>query len=66
MLCGIVSPAMYLLRIKMSSKIAFISFIADVILILLTGIFRNRIGVLGISVFIFDLFILVMTLNLQI
>ena len=38
---------------KIASKIAFISFLADGILITLTSIFRNRISVLGIFVFIF-------------
>lgn len=63
LLCGFVSPILYIARKKIASKIAFISFIADGILITLTSIFRNRISVLGISVFIFDLIILIITLG---
>ncbi len=62
LLCGLLSPIMYLVKNKNSYKIAIISFISDFILILLGVIFRNRINALGLNIFYFDLFILIITL----
>lgn len=61
LVCGILSPVMYMFKKKICVKLAFISFLADTFLIVLTCIFRNRIGVLGWNIFAFDLFILLMT-----
>ena len=62
LLCGLLSPIMYLVKNKHSYKIAMASFISDFILILLGVIFRNRINALGLNIFYFDLFILIITL----
>lgn len=62
LLCGLLSPILYLMKNKHSYKIAMVSFICDFILILLGVIFRDRINALGLNVFYFDLFILIITL----
>lgn len=59
--CGAVSSILYLLKKGSCTEAAFASFLADALLIVLTSIFRNRIGVLGWNVFGFDLFILFVT-----
>lgn len=61
LICGALSPLLYLFGKKSCAIVAFISAVSDTILIVLTSVFRNRIGVLGLNVFTFDLFILVMT-----
>lgn len=62
LICGILSPVLYILNRKSCSIVAFLSAASDAILITLTGIFRNRIGVLGWNIFLFDLFILAITI----
>lgn len=62
LICGLLSPIMYLVKSKESYLIALISFLCDFILVILGIIFRNRINVLGINIFYFDLFILIITL----
>lgn len=63
LVCGLLSPILYVFKKKICIKIAFISFLADAFLIVGTSLFRNRIGVLGVNIFAFDLFILLMTLG---
>lgn len=58
---GILSPILYLFKRRLCMNAAFISALADAVLIALTCIFRNRIGILGWHIFVFDLFILAMT-----
>lgn len=59
--CGLISPILYLARNKHSYKVAFVSALADLILMILGVAFRDRIGALGINIFGFDLFILIST-----
>lgn len=59
---GFAAPLCMLLKSKRCALMALISFVADFALILFTSLFRNRIGVLGMQVFGFDLFILLLTL----
>ena len=61
LLCGIMGPILYLLRKKTAGTVMLISCASDGLLILTTSIFRNRIGVLGLSVWMFDLWILAIT-----
>lgn len=63
LLCGFLAPILLLIRKRSSRKFALISAIADLILIILTSIFRNRIEVLGINTFMFDVFILLVTIG---
>lgn len=63
LVCGICSPVFYVTKKKVCVKIAFLSSIADTILIILTCFFRNRIAVLGWNILGFDLFILLVTLG---
>lgn len=58
---GLISPVLYFVKSKHSSKIAFISAVFDFILIVLGIAFRNRLNVLGTNIFCFDLFILIVT-----
>ena len=62
LICGLVSPLLYLLNNVHSYKVAISSFFCDFILMLLGIIFRNRLNVLGLNIFYFDLFILIITL----
>lgn len=61
LVCGVLSPILYVFKKGVCVKIAFLSFSADALLITITCIFRNRIGILGWNIFLFDLFILLMT-----
>ena len=58
---GLISPILYLVKSKHSCKVAFVSAFADLILMLLGVVFRNRISALGMNIFCFDLFILIIT-----
>lgn len=60
-ICGITSPLLLMFKDKLSITSSLVSFISDLLLIILTVILRNRIGILGIKVFLFDIFILVIT-----
>lgn len=62
LVCGFSAPVLLLLGKRTSKIVALISTIADLILIISTSIFRNRFEVLGINVFIFDIFILLITI----
>ncbi|MGN0537726.1 MAG: hypothetical protein ACI4M3_07100 [Acutalibacteraceae bacterium] len=62
LICGLLSPLLYLLKNKHSYKVAITSFVCDFILMLLGVIFRNRLNVLGVNIFCFDLLILIITL----
>lgn len=62
LVCGLVSPILYLVKNKYAYKVAIVSFICDLILIILGVAFRNRLNVLGVNIFCFDLFILFITL----
>lgn len=64
LICGVVSPLLLLVKNRYAEKAALVSLSADLILILLTSVFRNRIGVLGFGTFAFDIFIVVLTLLL--
>lgn len=59
---GLISPILYLIKNKYAYKVAMLSFICDLVLIILGVAFRNRLNVLGINIFYFDLFILLITL----
>ncbi|MDO4466680.1 MAG: hypothetical protein Q4C49_06690 [Bacillota bacterium] len=59
--CGLISPILYLIKNTNAYKVAFLSAIADFVLIVLGVLLRNRIVALGIQIFCFDLFILVVT-----
>lgn len=61
LVCGLISPIIYLLKRRIAFIIAFISAVADLILIILGVVFRNRISSLGVNIFGFDLFILITT-----
>lgn len=58
---GLLSPVMYLVKNKHSYKVAFVSAGTDFILMFLGVVFRNRISALGMNIFCFDLFILIIT-----
>ncbi|MDO4491669.1 MAG: hypothetical protein Q4B85_11445 [Lachnospiraceae bacterium] len=58
---GLISPILYLMKCRQAYKVAFLSAAADFILILLGVLFRERINALGVDIFCFDLFILVIT-----
>lgn len=64
LICGFVAPVLLPMKKKQATIIALISVIADIILMVSTVLFRNRIEVLGINIFIFDIFILIITLGL--
>ncbi len=59
---GLISPILYFLRKKNAYKIAFASFVCDLVLIVWGVLFRNRFSVLGMNIFCFDMFILIITL----
>lgn len=61
LLAGFISPILLILRNEFSKKLALISGIADIILMILTFTFRNRWNVLGSKVAAFDLLILIIT-----
>lgn len=62
LICGLLAPVLYLLKNKNAYKVAYASFIFDLILILLGAIFNNRFKVFEINIICFDMFILIITL----
>ena len=66
LICGFIAPILLIIRIKSAKIFAFISAISDLLLIILTSIFRNRLQVLGAKVAYFDVFILLITIGLYI
>lgn len=58
---GLISPMLCLLKNKHSSTVAIVSAVADLILIVLGVAFRDRLNVLGVEIFCFDLLILIST-----
>lgn len=58
---GFLSPLALIFNARTAKYLAFISSVADAVLLLLTFAFRNRFAVLGANVAMFDLFILIMT-----
>lgn len=61
LICGLLSPFLFLLKSKYAYKVAFVSAFSDFILMMSGIMFRNRINALGINIFYFDLFILIIT-----
>ena len=61
LVCGLLSPFLFLLKSKYAYKVAFVSAFSDFILMMSGIMFRNRINALGINIFYFDLFILIIT-----
>lgn len=66
LICGFTAPILLMIRIKTAKIFAFISAVSDLLLIILTSIFRNRLQVLGAKVVCFDIFILLITFGLYI
>lgn len=64
LLTGIAAPITLIFNLKQAKRFAFISWVADLILLLLTFTFRNRLEILGTDVAVFDVFILLMTFGL--
>lgn len=64
LLTGFLSPILLILRNLHSKNLAFISVIADLILLILTFTLRDRWHVLGSGVAMFDFFILAFTFGL--
>lgn len=62
LMCGLIAPILYLLKNKYAYKVAYASFIFDLLLMLLGAIFNNRFKVFDINIICFDIFILVITL----
>ena len=62
LLCGLLSPILYLFKCKYAYKVAYISFLADALLIVLGALFRNRFQVFAFGIICFDIFILIITL----
>lgn len=61
LISGLLSPVLFLIKNKYAYKVAFVSAFSDFILMMSGIIFRNRINALGINIFYFDLFILIIT-----
>lgn len=61
LLGGFFSPLLLIIRSKWAKTLALTSTVADILLLLFTFIFRNRFNVLGVSVAVFDIFILGIT-----
>ena len=64
LMAGILAPITLVFNAKWAKRFAFVSGLADLLLLLLTFAFRNRWAVLGTSVAIFDIFILLMIFGL--
>lgn len=62
LICGLLAPVLYLFKNKKAYKVAYASFIFDLLLILLGAIFNNRFEVFEINIICFDMFILIITL----
>ena len=63
LVAGLVAPILYLLRKRVATTFALVSVSADVILIVLTVLFRNRLAVLGTKIFIYDVIILLISVS---
>ena len=61
LICGLLSPVLFLIKNKYAYKVAFVSAFSDFVLMMSGIIFRNRINALGTNIFYFDLFILIIT-----
>lgn len=66
LICGFIAPILLIIRNKNAKYFALISAASDLLLIILTSIFRNRLHVLGYSVACSDVFILLITFGLYI
>lgn len=66
LICGFTAPLLLIFRKKQAAILALISAVSDAVLIILTSLFRNRIEVLGVPIFMFDLFILLITFLLYV
>lgn len=66
LLTGFISPLLLTLKKRLSKYLALVSSISQLILLLLTFAFRNRLEVLGLNIAIFDIFILLMTFGFYI
>ena len=62
LMCGLLAPVLYLFKNKNVYKVAYASFIFDLLLILLGAIFNNRFEVFETNIICFDMFILIITL----
>ena len=62
LMCGLLAPVLYLFKNKNAYKVAYASFIFDLLLILLGAIFNNRFEVFETNIICFDMFILIITL----
>ena len=62
LICGLLAPVLYLFKNKKVYKVAYASFIFDLLLILLGAFFNNRFEVFEINIICFDMFILIITL----
>ena len=62
LICGLLAPVLYLFKNKKAYKVAYASFIFDLLLILLGVIFNNRFNVFDFNIICFDIFILIITL----
>jgi len=58
---GLIGPVLYLLKNRYAKIVAFVAVVADFILMQMGIIFRNRISALGMNIFEFDIFILLIT-----
>lgn len=61
LLPGLLAPLALLVGKPQAAALARLSAASDAVLLALTALFRNRIGVLGLPVFLFDLLILALT-----
>lgn len=59
--CGFLSPILLIIRNRWSTAVALASAMADLLLLLLTFAFRNRLSVLGLGVAGFDVIVLFIT-----
>lgn len=62
LISGLVAPVLYLLKKKCAYKVAYASFLFDLVLMLLGAIFNNRFNVFDTNIICFDIFILVITM----
>ena len=58
---GLLGPVLYLLKKRYAKTVALVATLADFILMLTGIIFRDRINALGMNIFGFDIFILLIT-----
>ncbi|GAA0071081.1 hypothetical protein UT300003_26050 [Clostridium sardiniense] len=61
---GILAPILLLLRKRAAAYVALISAVSDILLLILTFSFRNRLTVLGVNIALFDIGIAVITFGL--